>query len=220
MFTLNIVYDNEAKPGFFGGWGFAALIETETESLLFDTGWDGSFLLKNLEKMELSLTKVQKLVLSHQHWDHIGGLPEVLKANPELTVYVPSSFSKNLKAEISKRAKLVEVKAGLEISPGVWSTGELGSKIKEQSLILKTCAGIYVLTGCAHPGLAEIMGAARHFGTVKGIIGGLHDSREFEELKGLKLIGAGHCTVHKKEIEKLYPAEFFEISTGLCLELE
>lgn len=220
MLKLNIVYDNEAKPGFFKGWGFAALIETETESLLFDTGWDGIFLLKNLDKMGLSLINVQKLVLSHQHWDHIGGLPEVLKANSELTVYVPPSFSKNLKNEISKQAKLVEVKPGQELSSGIWSTGELGSKIKEQSLILKTSTGIYVLTGCAHPGLTDILEAAQPFGTIKGIIGGLHDSKEFEKLKGFELIAAGHCTVHKKEIEKLYPSEFSEISAGLCLELE
>ncbi|MCQ1535142.1 MBL fold metallo-hydrolase [Methanosarcina sp. KYL-1] len=220
MIRLKVIYDNEAKPGFTGGWGFSALLETEAETLLFDTGWDGTLLLENLEKMGVSLPDVRKLVLSHQHWDHIGGLPEVLKANPGLTVYVPSSFSKNLKAEIAKRAKLVEIGEAQQISPGIRSTGELGDKIKEQSLLLDTGKGLYVLTGCAHPGLAEILGAARRFGKVRGIIGGLHDSKEFGELEGLELIAAGHCTTHKEEIKELYPAEFVEIGAGLCLELE
>ena len=100
------------------------------------------------------------------------------------------------------------------------STGELGDKIKEQSLILDTGKGLYVLTGCAHPGLSAIMDSALSFGKVKGIIGGLHDSKEFERLEGLELVAAGHCTTHKEEIKKLFQAEYVEIGAGLSLELE
>jgi 7,8-dihydropterin-6-yl-methyl-4-(beta-D-ribofuranosyl)aminobenzene 5'-phosphate synthase len=220
LLRLTIVYDNEAKTGFTGSWGFAALLETEEDTLLFDTGWDGGLLLENLKKLEIDPTSIRKLVLSHQHWDHIGGVPEVLRASPGITAYVPASFSKNIRAEIAKRARLVEIRGSREIIPGVRSTGELGNKIKEQSLLLDSGKGLYVLTGCAHPGLSAIMDSALSFGKVKGIIGGLHDSKEFERLEGLELVAAGHCTTHKEEIKKLFQTEYLEIRAGMSLELE
>ena len=99
-----------------------------------------------------------------------------------------------MKTEIEKRATLIEIKEYVEISKGVRSTGELGDKIKEQGLIFDTGNGCYVLTGCAHPGLAIIMDNALVYENIKGILGGLHDSREFEILTGLKIIALGHCT--------------------------
>ncbi|MDD4332254.1 MAG: MBL fold metallo-hydrolase [Methanosarcinaceae archaeon] len=220
MLKLTILYDNEAEPGFKGSWGFSALLETEKDSLLFDTGWDGGLLLEHMEKLGISPLSFKKLVLSHQHWDHVGGLPDLLRANPNLTVYLPESFSKNMKVEIQKRAKLVEISRPCKILPGIYSSGELGTKIKEQSLFLNSGKGIYVLTGCAHPGLSAILDAAKNFGKVRGLIGGLHSSTEFEKLKGLKLVAAGHCSTHKAEIQKRFPSSFLNIGAGLQIELE
>lgn len=219
MFQFTVTYDNEASQGFTGSWGFAAIIETNNEILLFDTGWDGILLLRNMKKLQIRPGHIKKLVLSHQHWDHIGGLPEILQANPEITVFVPASFSENLKREIRKRAFLIEVKGPVEISRDIWSTGELGDQIKEQALILNTENGSYVLTGCAHPGLAAILDSALVHGNVKGILGGLHDSEEFERLKGLKTIAVGHCTFHKEKIKEIFPSEFIDLKVGLRLDL-
>ena len=220
MFRLTVIYDNNANQDFTGSWGFAALVETSLETLLFDTGWDGPLLLRNMRRLNIDPTKIRKLVISHQHWDHIGGIPEILHINPRLEVYVPASFSENLKKEIEKRATLVEIKEPVEISQGVKSTGELGDKLKEQALILETGNGCYVLTGCAHPGIAAILDIASHYGQVKGIIGGLHDNEEFEKLKGMELIAAGHCTAHQKKIKDLYPEIFVGIEVGLRLDLK
>lgn len=220
MFRLTVIYDNKASQDFTGSWGFAALIETSRESLLFDTGWDGTLLLRHMNRLNIDPAGIGKLIISHQHWDHIGGLPEVLQANPGLEVYVPASFSKNLKKEIEKRATLIEIKEPVEISQGIRSTGELGDKVKEQALILSTEKGCYVLTGCAHPGLAAILDTASRYGKVKGIIGGLHDNEEFERLRGMELIAAGHCTVHREKIKEIFPAKFIEIEVGLRVYLE
>lgn len=219
MFRLTVLYDNEACPGFTGGWGFSALIETDTETLLFDTGWDGTLLLRHMEKKGIDPACIDKLVLSHQHWDHIGGLPEILYANPDITVYVPSSFSENLKREIKKRAELIEVKEAMQISDSIWSTGELGDKIKEQSLVLNTETGSYILTGCAHPGIIAVVDAALYHGKIRGILGGLHDSDSFERLEEMEFIAAGHCTAHKEKIKKLFPSKYIETRAGLHLEL-
>ncbi len=219
MFRLTVVYDNKGRQDFTGSWGFAVLIETNNETLLFDTGWDGTLLLENMKKLNIDPAHINKLIISHQHWDHIGGLPEILQVNPGLTVYVPLSFSENLKTEIKKRAALVEVKEPVEISLGVRTTGELGDNIKELALILDTGNGCYVLVGCAHPGLATILDAALCYGKIKGIFGGLHDSEEFERLRGLELIAAGHCTAHIKKIKQIFPSEFIDIEVGLRLNL-
>ena len=220
MFSLTVIYDNTANQDFIGSWGFAVLIETNSETLLFDTGWDGTLLLKHMRKLHIAPNDIRKLILSHQHWDHMGGLPEILQANPGIKVYIPASFSENLKTEIRKRAILIEVKEPVEISQGIRSTGELGDKIKEQSLIMDTGNGCYVLTGCAHPGLATILDTALVYGKVKGILGGLHDSEEFERLKGLEIIALGHCTAHKEKIKEIFPSEFIEIEVGLRLDLK
>jgi 7,8-dihydropterin-6-yl-methyl-4-(beta-D-ribofuranosyl)aminobenzene 5'-phosphate synthase len=220
VFSLTVIYDNTANQDFIGSWGFAVLIETNSEPLLFDTGWDGTLLLKHMRKLHIDPNDIKKLILSHQHWDHMGGLPEILQANPGIKVYVPASFSENLKTEIRKRAILIEIKEPVEISQGIRSTGELGDKIKEQALILDTGNGCYVLTGCAHPGLATILDTALVYGKVKGILGGLHDSEDFERLKGLEIIAAGHCTAHKEKIKEIFPSEFIEIEVGLRLDLK
>ena len=123
MFRLTVIYDNKASDDFTGSWGFAVLVETNSETLLFDTGWDGALLLKHMRRLNIDPKNIKTLVLSHHHWDHIGGLPDILQANPGLTVYVPASFSKNLKTEIEKRAALVEVKKSVEISNGVEAQG-------------------------------------------------------------------------------------------------
>lgn len=220
MFRLTIIYDNTANQDFTESWGFAALIETSFETLLFDTGWDGILLLEHMKKLNIDPASIKKLIISHQHWDHIGGLPEILQANPELKVYIPASFSENLKKEIEKRATLIEIKEPVEISQGIRSTGELGDKVKEQALVLDTGNGCYVLTGCAHPGIAAILDSASHYGKVKGILGGLHDNEEFERLRGMELIAAGHCTVHRKKIKEIFPETFVEIEVGLRLDLK
>lgn len=220
MLKLTVIYDNKAGQGFTGSWGFSAMIETSHETLLFDTGWDGLLLLRHMKRLNIDPEGIGKLILSHQHWDHIGGLPEVLQANPGLEVYVPASFSENLKREIEKRAILTEIKESVEISHGIRSTGELGDKIKEQALILNTGNGSYVLTGCAHPGISTILDTASQYGRVKGILGGLHDNEEFERLRGMELIAAGHCTAHREKIKEFFPASFVEIEVGLRIDLE
>ncbi len=223
MIGLRIVCDNEAEEGFISGWGFSCLIDTGETKILFDTGWDGCALLHNLKEAHISPEEIGKVVLSHQHWDHIGGLSVLLNANPDMEVYVPASFSKRLKDEISKRARLVEVSEAAEICHNIYTTGELDTGVKgmkEQSLVVDSGRELYIVTGCSHPGLTRIMNAASHFGTVAGIVGGLHGSTEYEVLEGMTLIAACHCTVHKEEIAMRFPAAYRSVGAGWSINLE
>jgi len=233
---LTVIYDNEAQEGLDSGWGFSCLIETLGHTLLFDTGWDGHVLLANMEKLGISPEDIDILVLSHQHWDHIGGVPTFLNMQSDVDIFMPASFSPNLKREISTRGNQAgtstslsnidssmtprshDIKTPQKICEGVYTTGELGKEIKEQSLILRSDKGLYVITGCAHPGLPAILDAASSFGNVVGIVGGLHDSQDYGLFKCMHLIGAGHCTAHKEEIRMKYPDVFVDIFAGYSVE--
>ena len=81
-----------------GEWGFAALIETPGQSILFDTGLKSETVLTNARLLNVDLSKVEEVVLSHFHTDHTGGLLTLReiykKENPKAlsTVYVGKGF--------------------------------------------------------------------------------------------------------------------------------
>jgi len=131
------VYDNEAKEGLERDWGFSCLIESADRRLLFDTGASESILSRNMEKLGIQKDEIEIIVLSHEHWDHIGGLSAVL--HPDAKVYLPGSFTAATKKKIKRNAAgIIEVSGPADIIPGVHTTGELGAGIKEQSLVLDT----------------------------------------------------------------------------------
>ena len=45
----------------------------------------------------------------------------------------------------------------IEICRGVYSTGEIQGVVNEQSIIFDTDSGLVVITGCAHPGILNIL---------------------------------------------------------------
>ena len=89
---LKILYDNESEEGFISGWGFSCLIETGKRTILFDTGWDGNILLHNMDKLGVIREEIDTIVISHEHWDHLGGLTYLL--HPEVDVYEAATVIK------------------------------------------------------------------------------------------------------------------------------
>jgi len=215
---LKILYDNTAKPGFKSAWGFSCLVEAK-ETVLFDTGWDGDLLLYNMEKFGLKPENIDKIVISHDHWDHAGGISRILNETKNPEVFVLKSFSRNLKKEITKRARLHEVTGMEKISGNIYTTGELGEAIKEQSLFIETEKGFVVITGCAHPGIDSILDFVKNYGEIHRVIGGFHDFSNIEYLKDIPVLSPCHCTTRLKEIREKYPGEYVECSCGSEFEI-
>jgi 7,8-dihydropterin-6-yl-methyl-4-(beta-D-ribofuranosyl)aminobenzene 5'-phosphate synthase len=70
-------------------WGYAALVEINGKRILFDTGDDPAIFAKNVKAKGVDLTKLDFVVLSHRHGDHVGGVSYLLSANPKVKIYAP-----------------------------------------------------------------------------------------------------------------------------------
>ena len=177
--TISIIYDNndydqrlEAK------WGFSCLIEGLEKTVLFDTGGDSATLLRNMKELKIDPDEIDGVVLSHIHGDHIGGLSGFLKENPNVIVYVPRSFPISLKDSIkSLGVEVNEISEAKKLMTGVYTTGELGNGIREQSLVITTSKGLVIITGCAHPDVVNILRKVRDIvpeERVYLVMGGFH----------------------------------------------
>jgi 7,8-dihydropterin-6-yl-methyl-4-(beta-D-ribofuranosyl)aminobenzene 5'-phosphate synthase len=120
------------------------------------------------------------------------------------------------KAIAKKAARIVEVSEPKEIVPGVYTTGEVGRPVKEQSLVLRTSdgQGVVAVVGGAHPGLEQIMAAANCIGNLYGVIGGFHGFKQLELLRELRLIVPCHFTKRRKELLRLYPETAVRCGAG------
>jgi 7,8-dihydropterin-6-yl-methyl-4-(beta-D-ribofuranosyl)aminobenzene 5'-phosphate synthase len=171
-----------------------------------------------MKKLGIDPSDIGSVVLSHGHGDHTGGLFELLEENQDLSVYIPAQLSRALKSQIPTKTRLIEVREPMQIREEVFTTGELGTFIKEQSLVYLNRRGAFVITGCSHPGLGTILNAALKFGEVYGIIGGFHGFSDFNILKGVKLISPCHCTQYKREIARAFPKQYVRCGAGLVIE--
>jgi len=137
----NNAYDKKLRPA----WGFSCLVKLPHKSILFDTGGDRSILLANLEKLEIDPQEIEVVFLSHIHGDHVGGLAGFLRKNSNVVVHLPESFPQRFKDRIKALGATVEeVDGSKELFDNVYTTGELGTGIIEQSLIIKTDKGLLI----------------------------------------------------------------------------
>jgi 7,8-dihydropterin-6-yl-methyl-4-(beta-D-ribofuranosyl)aminobenzene 5'-phosphate synthase len=88
---VTILYDAIGKPSALQkDWGFAALIEYDGKRILFDTGDNPDILRHNAREMHVELSRLDFVVLSHRHGDHMGGMEYLLEVNPNVLIYAPN----------------------------------------------------------------------------------------------------------------------------------
>ena len=97
-YQITVLATNISNYGGFGEWSFSALYESDKESILFDTGFHEDTVLHNAKILGKDLSKVNKVVLSHFHSDHTGGLIKLRKTYKNINknafseVYVARGF--------------------------------------------------------------------------------------------------------------------------------
>ncbi len=212
---ITIIYDNTSfREDLLADWGFSCLVEDdEGHTILFDTGTNGAILLSNMEKLSIDPAQVDEIFISHAHFDHIGGLSMFLNKNSEVKIYCPESLRG------VRGAKEVIKVAGdsVQMHENIYSTGELEQV--EQSMAVKTLKGVVLVVGCSHPKMSGILDAAKRFGNIYAIIGGMHGFRDFDLFRGMELICPTHCTQYIKEIQSLYPDAYMQGGAGRIIEL-
>lgn len=140
---ITILVENTAGGrGLLAEHGISFLIELGGKKILFDTG-QGQALKHNAQCLGIRLESVDSIVLSHGHYDHTGGLPDVLSLAEHPHVFVHSQafapkYARNADgsvreigmAELAKQdvctmANLRLVEAPTEISEGLLCTGPI-----------------------------------------------------------------------------------------------
>ncbi len=136
-----------------GEWGFSALVEADGHRILLDTGGHPETVLQNARDLNIDLSGVQEVILSHNHWDHVRGLMtlrrEMMKKNPAAlsAVHVAQGIfysrpspkgEQNEMIAIRKEyeasgGKIIEHSEGAEIFPGAWLTGPVPRKYPERN---------------------------------------------------------------------------------------
>ncbi|WP_088334742.1 MBL fold metallo-hydrolase [Methanopyrus sp. KOL6] len=175
---ITIVVDNRVgmvRDPYVARHGLAIVVETDDSLILFDTGPSANVLVNNLKLAGFDVS-FDHVVLSHEHWDHTGGLEAV-----EGTVHRPGGGEETLDDVVVTRTFEGEYE---------------GRPMPEQALIV----GNVALIGCCHFDLEELLNEYEP----RTVVGGLHlmgaTEEELERTAelfweyGVREVYACHCT--------------------------
>jgi 7,8-dihydropterin-6-yl-methyl-4-(beta-D-ribofuranosyl)aminobenzene 5'-phosphate synthase len=233
--SITVLYDNYvSRGGTKADWGFSCLIQGMEKTILFDTGTKPDILLHNMKELKVDENRIDLLVLSHMHTDHTGGIPGFLEKNNHVLVYIPAEWPEHFTARfLDKKVKVERIQGPEEIIKNVHLTGGLGSGIIEQAVVLDTPQGLVIITGCAHPGIVEIVKKAKAMIDKKIylVLGGFHLLNhsegqikqiidEFKKL-GVKKCAATHCTGDPaiRLFQEAYGGDYIPAGTGVVINI-
>ncbi|MEW6338427.1 MAG: MBL fold metallo-hydrolase [Acidobacteriota bacterium] len=208
---FTVVYDNVGSaPGTVGDWGFSCLVEREGRRILFDTGRDPAILMANLRTLGIAPDSLDAVVISHPHADHSGGLAALVAEVPELRVYLPFA-SDTVDAHGGSSGGFVRIEQATKVAPGMVVTRPLpaGADLAEMAMVVTTQQGLAVITGCAHPGIVDMVAEARRAAGERGL-----DAREISlvmggfHLRGLTAdqLGSVVRDLHKLGVQRVAPS--------------
>ncbi|RLD98765.1 MAG: MBL fold metallo-hydrolase [Aquificota bacterium] len=231
--TIKVVFENRSHhPRCIPMWGFSCYIPEH--KLLFDTGSNGAVLLRNMEVLDITPSEIERIVLSHFHWDHTGGLLDLLQIHGGKEVFLHSAFSITFAKEAEHLGAKVIIRDRMkEITPGAMTTGVLPGPLLEQGLLIHGSRGWVLLTGCAHPGIVAMVETATKL--VKEplhlVMGGFHlmnlpapqvaaVARQLLSLEAA-LVAPCHCTGDTaiETFASIYGERCLLVGAGLLMEV-
>jgi len=207
---ITTLSENTANFGFLAEWGLSILIETTNLKILLDTGLSMSAVY-NAQVLGIDLSTIDKIVLSHGHIDHTGGLREVLRRTGKVEIIAHPDIWASKYAWLGeqefyagipfRREELESLGASFNLTrepvrlgDGITTTGEIPMRTsyeevdpdlfveREGNLYLDPLADDLALVINTEQGLIVILGCAHH-----GVINTL---RHAQKLTGQKLIHA------------------------------
>ena len=232
---IKIVFDKDKSDiRLKTGWGVSYLVG----NTLFDTGEKFEYLSHNFKILNIDMHSIENIIISHCHWDHIGGLWGLLDIKNDIKAYACGDFIRQFSDKVG-RYNFCEVKEFQEIDKNIYSSGCLkiiheGKELLEQVLIVKGIKGITVVCGCAHMGLLKVIAQVRKYfpqEKLYSVFGGFHlmaaDMRlikyTVEEMKkiGVEKAGPAHCTGYDAAdiFKQVYGKNFLEINAGEEFEI-
>jgi 7,8-dihydropterin-6-yl-methyl-4-(beta-D-ribofuranosyl)aminobenzene 5'-phosphate synthase len=247
--VYTILYNNiSMTDSIIPDHGFSCLIESGDHSCLFDAGRISDKLMMNVGKLGVDCSRINNVVISHIHDDHMGGLFDILAKCNRPTLYLPFSYPQMHDEPLGPKAdadfkelldslntfvsEIIQRKEPATIGDEFYTTGMIEDQTYEHALIVPTSKGLIIITGCAHPGILEIVKRAKDLmkQDVYFVMGGFHlirtDSTQIEtiaqELRKLtKYIGPCHCTGEKAQgiFKDIFKEDYIDIHAGLKLEL-
>jgi 7,8-dihydropterin-6-yl-methyl-4-(beta-D-ribofuranosyl)aminobenzene 5'-phosphate synthase len=214
-----------------GYWGLSYLVDN---TILYDTFGNYRVLARRLQKADIDASTVQAVVLSHDHWDHTGGLWGFLKEHSGIDVFLPPTAKEAVKRRVSEAGGyLIDLPGIKTLKEDVLLLDEMigtfnNKPIAEHFIALKAQEGLVLLVGCSHPGIVSMVKKAKEDlgAPVYGVVGGLHLMHsETEEIyacanalknEGVKMIAPTHCTGWRAErvFKKVFGKGFIPTREG------
>jgi len=240
-----VLFDNKAvSPDLKTGFGLSLLIG---KTVIFDAGSDGHAVIHNIKTLDIDTSRIKTIVVSHEHWDHTDGLPDVLSVCNKPDVYICPGSPDTIRQKIAAcGVKVITKYIPDVIAENIYTTGEIACVYKdeplfEQSIIIADNEGhTSLICGCAHYGLLQ--GITRIKGRIarylpgknieiKTIIGGFHLAHETSATvnsiamdlyeSGIRTVAPLHCSGESNDriFSCAYNEGYHALKVGSTIEL-
>lgn len=263
---LKVLVDNNTYIDryYLGEPAVSYYIEDGCTKILFDTGYSDVF-ISNSKKMGIDLERINKVVISHGHNDHTGGLEYLFDHKRSIDLithpycfnykedkkglYIGSPLNED---ELKERCNLLLTDKPTKISDNIFYLGEIPTLyekrysvgktiidnkkvddylLDDSAVVYKSNNGIFIITGCSHSGICNIIEYAKRIcgnERVIGVIGGFHlfdrDERLYSTIQYLKdndinLLYPCHCISLEAKMEIGRKLNINEVGVGLEINI-
>jgi 7,8-dihydropterin-6-yl-methyl-4-(beta-D-ribofuranosyl)aminobenzene 5'-phosphate synthase len=80
------------SAGLTHDFGFSSVVQYKGKMILFDAGTNAEVFQRHLKSLGIDPKKIDIAIVSHGHYDHIGGFDYLLSVNPNVKIYLPNDF--------------------------------------------------------------------------------------------------------------------------------